>query len=106
MTNEYILIAAIWYKDLKPVKAEVSLPLNCDRGIVITGYRHGQCIRTCLNLTGLRTVSIAEDAVGEFEQGFLTSRNRFVTRREAAEIALVAGQIKEMKKELFSEDLY
>lgn len=44
----------------------------------------------------------------ESYQGFLTSTGRFVGRREAAQIALHSGQIKELKfgSELYSEDLY
>lgn len=42
-------------------------------------------------------------------QGFLTSEGRFVTREEALQIALIAGQIKEKKynkSRLFSEELW
>lgn len=42
-------------------------------------------------------------------QGFLTSEGRFVTREEALQIALAAGQIKEKKYDksrLFSEELW
>lgn len=42
-------------------------------------------------------------------QGFITNKGRFVNRKEAFQIALVAGQIDEdagVNKELFSEDLY
>ena len=39
-------------------------------------------------------------------QGFLTSKDRFVTRKEAAQIALDVGQITEPVDILFSEDLY
>ena len=39
-------------------------------------------------------------------QGFLTSDNEFVSRQDAAKIALTSGQIKEEIAELFSEDLY
>lgn len=42
-------------------------------------------------------------------QGFLTSEERFVTREEALQIALAAGQIKEKKynkSRLFSEELW
>lgn len=42
-------------------------------------------------------------------QGFLTSERRFVTREEALQIALDAGQIKEKKynkSRLFSEELW
>ena len=40
------------------------------------------------------------------EQGFLTSYNAFVDREQAAIVAHISGQIKEPKKELFSEDLW
>jgi len=104
---ERILCAAIWYKEI-PLKIEISgvLPKNCDRGIVVLGHRHPQCIWSVLSLTGLRTCTFAEDATGEHEQGFLTNFNRFVGREEAAEIAAFAGQIKERVKTLYSEDLY
>ena len=41
-----------------------------------------------------------------YDQGFYTSKGRFVNREEAAKIAFEAGQIDEQKKTLFSEDLY
>lgn len=106
-TKEYILCAAIWYKDI-PLKKAINelLPKNCDRGIVITGHRHGQCIWTIVSLLGLRTCTNAIDATGEHIQGFLTNKNRFVDRQEAAIIALEAKQITEETTVLFSEDLY
>lgn len=105
--KESILCAAIWYMDI-PLKREIPsvLPKNCDKGLVVLGHRHGQCIWTVACLTGLRTVTFAEDATGEHEQGFLTNLNRFVTREEAAEIAFNAGQIREKIETLYSEDLY
>lgn len=42
-------------------------------------------------------------------QGFVTSDGRFVTREEALQIAIAAGQIKEKKYDksrLFSEELW
>ena len=39
-------------------------------------------------------------------QGFLTSKNRYVSREEGAEIALDSGQIKEKLIKLYSEDIY
>jgi hypothetical protein len=39
-------------------------------------------------------------------QGFLTNTDRFVEREEAAQIAFEAGQIKQHKIVLYSEDLY
>ena len=105
--KEYILCAAIWYKDI-PLKKDIPqvLPKNCDRGLVVLGHRHGQAMWTMSCLTGLRSVENAEDGVGEYEQGFLTNTNRFVDREEAAKIAFDYGQIKEETKRLFSEDLY
>ncbi len=107
MKQEIILCAAIWYKEIPMKRIIVGvLPKNIDRGLVVLGYRHGQCIWTTAALTGLRTVENAEDGVGDFEQGFLTNKNRFVGREEAAEIAFAAKQIEEPKKRLHSEDLY
>lgn len=101
--KEYILCAAIWYKDLTSQRL---LPKNVDRGIIICGHRHGQCIDTMKTLGGLRTVTFSVDGVGEHEQGFLTNTNRFVGREEAGVIAYNAGQTEKLKETLFSEDLY
>jgi len=105
--KEYILCAAIWYKEI-PLKKIIDgvLPKNCDKGLVVLGHRHGQCMWTMGSLTGLRSVTNAPDGVGEYEQGFLTNTNRFVSREDAAIIAFEANQIKEPKERLFSEDLY
>lgn len=105
MDKEYILCAAIWYLDLEN-EIKQSLPINCESGIVILGHRHGQCIQTLLSLKGLRTVTYAPDGAGNHVQGFLTSKNRFVNRKEAAQIAFDTGQTKDLKGLLFSEDLY
>lgn len=105
--KEYILCAAIWCKEI-PLKKDIPqvLPINCDRGIVVTGHRHAQCIWTIGCLTGLRAVTFAEDGIGENEQGFLTNLNRFVDREEAAQIAFDSGQITQHTITLYSEDLY
>ena len=105
--KEYILCAAIWYKEI-PLKKEIPqvLPKNCDKGLVVLGHRHGQCMWTMSSLTGLRSVTNAADGVGEYEQGFLTNTNRFVDRKEAGQIACSAGQTEELKTTLYSEDLY
>ncbi|MFA5174762.1 MAG: hypothetical protein WC438_06290 [Candidatus Pacearchaeota archaeon] len=41
-----------------------------------------------------------------YEQGFITTENRFVLRKEAADIAFKTGQIKEKIDDLYSENLY
>ena len=102
-SKEYILCAEIWYKELP---TQHFLPTNINIGIIVCGHRHGHCIDIVKMLSGLRTVQISPDGVGETEQGFLTNTNRFVGRQEAAVIAFSNGQIKETKETLFSEDLY
>jgi hypothetical protein len=106
--TERITCAAIWYKDLP---TQTFLPKNIDKGIVVCGHRHSNCIDVVKMLSGLRSVQLAPDGVGESEQGFMTSHNRFVDRLEAVEVAVKAGQVyrnflDNPKIGLFSEDLY
>jgi hypothetical protein len=109
---EYILCAAVWYKDLPMKRPEVLdnrgfRPYNIDRGVVVSGWRHGNCIYQMVAITGLK--SIPEEA-GEEVQGFLTNKNRFVDRKEGWDIAEAAGQINDRQRggsrTLYSEDLY
>jgi hypothetical protein len=116
--QERILCAAIWYKHLPLQRDYQKSAVNCNEGIVLTGYRHGNVIRTMAALTGLRTVDFGADSVGDHEQGFLTNLNRFVDRKEAYKIAFEADQIIGPNKghaeneigltseDLYSEDLY
>jgi hypothetical protein len=109
-TDEYIACAANWYKDLPLIKDDFPLgfirPLNCDRGMVFCGLRHHICLYIMVAMTGK-----AQHEVGEEIQGFLTSKNRFVDRKEGLQIAIKAGQVDESDLGnsligLFSEDLY
>ena len=78
--EEKILCAAIWYKDFdKPVHS----PINTECGVVMCGFRHSHIIGQCLELLNKKPIEI-----GEYVQGFLTSKNRFVDRIEGAEIHL------------------
>ena len=105
--TEYILCSAIWYKDLPLVHTFDSnvLPINCDRGLVFCGHRHPHCMYTMCSITGKRSTT---PEVGEYIQGFLTSKNRFVDRKEGMTIAVASGQVSNDKKDdtLFSEDLW
>jgi len=102
--EEKILCAAIWYKELP---TQNFLCKNITQGIVVCGLRHGNCIDIVKNLSGLRTVKISPDGVGENIQGFLTNKNRFVDRTEGALIHLKnGGKLNYSTKELYSEDLY
>lgn len=58
-------------------------------------------------------VSSVESDCGYNEQGFLTNCNRFLTRKEAAEVAWNAGQLKEKPIDkdgkwctIYSEDMW
>lgn len=104
--KEYILCAAIWYKEFKLVKNDIpsSLvrPRNCDRGIVFCGHRHPQCLYQMVGITGK-----PQHEAGEEIQGFLTSKNRFVDREEAAQIHVQnGGELHYSSRELYSEDIY
>lgn len=70
-------------------------------GQMFTGRRHHEIISMIVRHMGIRPVT--------GKQGFVTNEGRFVDRKEAARIALEAGQVKELKSgsgELFSEDLW
>jgi hypothetical protein len=107
--EEYIICSAIWYKELELKRPEVLeprgfRPYNVHVGIVFGGFRHMNCMYQMVAITGLRDCE-----AGESIQGFLTSKNRFVDRKEAAKIAIEQNQIiKDRINEnmLFSEDIY
>jgi len=68
-------------------------------GILVAGYRHNDCIANIL--------AFRPDAkISQEMQGFLTSKERFVDRKEAGQIAYKAGQIEKPIDLLLSEDLY
>lgn len=88
--DEYILCAAI------------SLTLKEGNSpVVLAGYRHGDCFSSAIQLG-------YEGHIDSDEQGFLTSKGRFVGREEAKLIAKRAGQLKtdSIYKQLISEDIY
>ena len=104
--NERIICAAIWYKDFPLIKDDILdqgfiRPINCDRGIVFCGHRHHNCLYQMVAITGKY-----QHEIGEEIQGFLTSKNRFVDRREGAKIHIENGGTVEYSSQLFSEDLY
>ena len=107
MNLERILCSAIWYKDIPLIKTFDCnvLPVNCDRGLVFCGFRHPHCMYSMCSVTGIRSVT---SEIGEYVQGFLTSKNRFVDRIEGLEIARSAGQIihNNYLTQLHSEDLW
>lgn len=77
--------------------------LKMPDGKVLLGYRH---VDIWENIS-YYNMYIGED-ITKVKQGFITSDNKFVNRKEAYLIAYEAGQIEESKKsnQLTSEDLY
>jgi hypothetical protein len=71
--------------------------------LIIRGHRHSDCFYSAVRFYGENNPNA--------EQGFMTSQNRFVGRKEGLKLQLLAGIKSENpqgydKKMLFSEDLY
>lgn len=103
--QERILCAAIHYPDMESPNPSFKNGYNVE-GYVACGFRH---------VTVLHDTACNERVHGlflpkEHVQGFLTSTNRFVDRKEAWVIAEKANQIVNrdagLHEELFSENLY
>lgn len=93
---EHILCAAIHFDD---GVRYLHQPKNIETGVVVCGRRHHNVIYNWAQISEGKTRR--EDI-----QGFLTSKDRFVDRKEAGAIAFSVGQISEDTDCLFSEDLY
>jgi hypothetical protein len=115
MNKEYILCAAIWINDKQKHGQQ---PVNIEMGFVICGRRHNNCYQTIKNLKGnvnsyLKSLNISKDDYRE-HQGFITSFDRYVNRKEAWKIAKANNQIQiglttsenEEDSILISENLY
>jgi hypothetical protein len=96
---EYILCAAIWIKN--EIKYQHQ-PENISTGYVLCGRRH----EDIMYLSAVLIKSVINPSISE--KGFVTSKNRFVNRLEATEIAISAGQLAEEKRgtALTSQVLY
>ena len=85
-------------------------------GNIIAGYRHSDCYQTIADILGIDTccddwANKIPNLPGRNEQGFITSKNRYVSRAEAFQIANDANQLllpyrEGQEKILTSEDLY
>lgn len=100
MDKEYIICSAIWYNDGQQHDGQ---PRNIDIGFVIAGRRHYNCYATAKALAGIdNTIKLKveniENTMSREEykkhQGFITSKDRYVDRREAYLIAKDVGQIR------------
>ena len=110
-SKEYILCAAIWYKDNTEAPRGM-IAQNISSGVVIGQWRHGNCInvratnplwnaRKIAEMKGEDSDNILtyEDTKKHFEEvdGFITSEGRFVDRWQAMELAYNAGQVDEKR---------
>jgi len=97
--EEHVICAAIWYQDGKKYEHQ---PSNVESGYVVCGRRHFNCVATTILLSGSLPVrEIRTD-------GFLTSKDRFLNRVEANDLAIKMKQVYGNCEgdELISEDLY
>lgn len=95
--KEFIICAAIWINDGLKHKAQ---PENIESGFVICGRRHHNCYQTIKSLTDQtpneRIGSLINSMTDEEQrnhQGFVTSLDRYVNRKEAWIIAKGNNQI-------------
>ena len=101
---EKIICAAIHY--LNPPVNHIPIishgqPFNINEGIVLCGYRHNSITNIQLSIFGS---SYKPDHTEKIE-GFLTSKNNFLTREEAVKLFNTYDK-SEYPDELYSEDLY
>ena len=101
--KQFIICAAIWYND---GKKRPHLPRNIETGIVVSGWRHGNCITVLSEMFPNREYIVNNKDGKTTIQGFLTSKGMFVDRAEAGKIAFEAEQVLAPNDYLFSEDLY
>ena len=97
--EEIVLTAAIFIDD---GKKHPNQPFNIVTGLVVTGHRHHNCFATIYAL-GIDYKSLCKNSVNV--QGFITTKNRFLSRDAAGKLAYTTGQRTEIVH-LFSEDLY
>jgi len=113
--KEFILCAAIYVND--GLKHEQQ-PENIEIGFVICGRRHNNCYQTIKDLKGdvntyFKSLNLSDEDYRK-QQGFITSLDRFVTRKEGWKIAKDMKQIQYSLKVsdfgeesiLISENLY
>ena len=108
--REYIICAAIWYKDGTEAPRGL-IAQNINTGVVIGQWRHGNCInvrstnpvwnaKKLVERKGETTmITKYEDTLEYYDyvDGFLTSEGRFVDRWQGMKIAYEAGQVDEKR---------
>jgi hypothetical protein len=110
--HEFIICAAIWIDD---GIAHEDQPNNINTGFIVCGRRHGNCYQTITSCAAepIRNLinSMTTNELRNY-QGFMTSFDRYVDRKEAFKIAKANNQICHNlfddidENILTSEDLY
>jgi hypothetical protein len=103
MKQEYILCSAIHFDD---GNVYIHQPKNIKSGYVVCGRRHHNCFMTMKIIKDKLPLDEKIKLNKNTTQGFLTSLDRFVDRKEGGVIAFKSSQIDNEIKLLFSEDLY
>lgn len=97
--KEFIICSAIWLNDGLKHNGQ---PKNIETGFVICGRRHSDCYSTINILCGIdKAINLKKEnsknasSLDDFRkyQGFITSLNRYVDRKEAWIIAKANNQI-------------
>ena len=115
MSKEFILCAAIWVDDgLKHGQQ----PKNIGVGFIVCGRRHHNCYQTIKDLKGdvneyFKSLNMSDGSYRS-HQGFITSLDRYVDRKEGWVIAKANNQVQfglsatesESDSILISENLY
>ena len=111
--KEFILCAAIWINDKQKHEEQ---PKGILEGFVICGRRHSNCYQTITDLMGNHNDYFKKLNIEHWRdhQGFITSSDRYVGRKEAWEIArrnnqiIFGGEASDMGEDsiLISENLY
>ena len=102
--EEYVLCAAIHVQN----GFKESTIDNIKEGIIVCGRRHSDCYNVLKGILGDYTQAVDYKPERD-HQGFLTSKNRFVDRKEAWIIAEKQNQIIRVsggEGTLYSEDIY
>lgn len=95
---EYVMCAANHYNDEED---HMFQPFNIDKGYIVGGWRH-----PCVGHSFLAATNAPR--WDDCEQGFLTTKNRFLTRAEALVLVKETGQLTKPIQGgvLTSEDLW
>lgn len=106
--SEYVMCAANYYDDGYEHKFQ---PYNLNTGFIVCGWRHPNAGASYSAIvTRFFDRSAEEHVKWSFGciQGFLTTKNRFLTRAEALELVKSNGQLTKpiIGGELTSEDLW